>query len=135
VASYGRPVSGYGDSAATLRTSTLADELRVQLSPSAHVIGFSLKARAAIPLAGHRPDAVAWFDDSGAWVTSTALSQKPLPEVADFIRRRPVEEDFGKILLSACVPCRAGPRHFRIRFEARRIRLTAGSMPCGSPYC
>jgi hypothetical protein len=96
VVSYGKPVPGYGDSAAALRTSTLADELRVQLSPSARVIGFSLKARAAIPLAGRRPDAVAWFDDSGAWVTSTAFSQKPLPEVADFIRRHPVEGDFGK---------------------------------------
>jgi len=96
VVSYGRPVSGYGDSAATMRTSTLADELRVQLSPSAHVIGFSLKARAAIPLAGHRPDAVGWFDDSGTWVTSTAFSQQPVPEVADFIRRHPVEDDFGK---------------------------------------
>lgn len=96
VVSYGRPISGYGDSAATLRTSTLADELRVQVSPSARVIGFSLKARAAIPLAGHRPDAVAWFDDSGTWATSTAFSTTPVREVAEFIGRHPVENDYGK---------------------------------------
>jgi len=96
VVSYGKPVSGYGDSATALRTSTLADELRVQLSPSARVIGFSLKARAAIPLAGRRPDAVAWFDDSGTWVTSTAFSRAPVLDVAEFIGRHPVENDYGK---------------------------------------
>ena len=96
VVSYGKPVPGYGDSAAALRTSTLADELRVQLSPSARLIGFSLKARAAIPLVGRRPDAVAWFDDSGTWVTSTAFSSAPVPEVAEFIGRHPVENDYGK---------------------------------------
>ena len=94
--SYGKPVSGVGDSAANLRTSTLSDELRAQLSPAARVLGFSLKARAAIPMAGHRPDAVAWFDDSGAWVTSTAFSNARVPEVADFVRRHPVEDDYGK---------------------------------------
>lgn len=96
VVSYRKPVPGYGDSAAALRTSTLADELRVQLSPSARIIGFSLKARAAVPLAGRRPDAVAWFDDSGTWVTSTAFSSAPVPEVAAFIGRHPVENDYGK---------------------------------------
>ena len=96
VVSYGKPVPGYGDSAVALRTSTLADELRVQLGPSARVIGFSLKARAAIPLAGRRPDAVAWFDDSGTWVTSTAFSRAPVPEIAAFIGRHPVENDYGK---------------------------------------
>jgi len=95
--SYGRSVSGPGDSAAHLRISTLSDELRAQSSPGGHVIGFSLKARAAITLAGHRPDAVAWFDDSGAFVTSTAFSQAPLPAVGDFIHRHPVEGDFGKV--------------------------------------
>ena len=96
VVSYGKPVPGYSDSAAALRISTLADELRVQLSPSARVIGFSLKARAAIPLAGRRPAAVAWFDDSGTWATSTAFSRAPVREVAEFIGRHPVEMDYGK---------------------------------------
>jgi predicted AlkP superfamily pyrophosphatase or phosphodiesterase len=94
--SYGKPIDGGGESAARLRTSTLADELRAQLSPAGHVIAFSLKARSAVMLGGQRPDAVAWFDDSGTWVTSTAFTKAPVPEVADFIRRNPVENDFGK---------------------------------------
>ncbi len=95
--SYGRTVAGPGDSAVNLRTSTLPDELRAQLSPTSHAISFSLKARSAIPLGGHRPNAVAWFDDSGTWVTSTAFSRAPVREVADYVRRYPVEKDFGRI--------------------------------------
>src|SRR5262245_65859451 len=49
--SYGKVVTSPADSAAPLRVSTLADELRAQLNPAARVIGFSLKARAAIPMA------------------------------------------------------------------------------------
>ena len=95
--SYGKAVAGVGDSAATLRTSTLADELRAHMQPAAHIIGFSLKARAAIPMAGHRPDAVAWFDDSGTFVTSTAFTHAPVTAVADYIHRHPVEGDFNKV--------------------------------------
>ena len=94
--SYGKAVSGPGDSAAALRVSTLADELRAQLNPASRVVAFSLKARAAIPMAGHRPDAVVWFDDSGGFVTSTAFTTTPVPAVEDFIRRHPVENDIGK---------------------------------------
>jgi hypothetical protein len=92
---YGNPVKG-GDSLASLRTSTLADELRAQLTPASHAIAFSLKARAAAPLAGHRPDAVAWFDDGGTWTTSTAFTPVLVPQVRDFIADHPVQHDFGK---------------------------------------
>ena len=95
--SYGKAVTGRGDSAAPLHVSTLADELRVQLDPAGRTVGFSLKARAAIPLAGRRPDAVTWFDDSGAFVTSTAFAKAPVAAIADFVRRRPVEDDFAKV--------------------------------------
>ncbi len=94
--SYGRPVKDDGESLARLRVPTLADELRAQLSPAARVIAFSLKARSAVTLGGHHPDAVAWFDDSGSWVTSTAFSAGPVPQVADFITRNPVEADLDK---------------------------------------
>src|SRR5205809_2026835 len=60
--SYGKPVATAGESPARLRTTTLADELRTQLSPAARVIGFSLKARSVVMLSGRRPSAVAWFD-------------------------------------------------------------------------
>jgi predicted AlkP superfamily pyrophosphatase or phosphodiesterase len=95
IVSYGRPVTSVGESLATLKTTTLGDELRTQLSPAGRVIGFSLKARSVITLSGHRPVAVAWYDDAGAWVTSTAFSKAPLPEIADFVARNPVEREFG----------------------------------------
>ncbi len=95
--SYGKPVPGAGNSAAPIRVTTFADELRAQLSPAAHVVAFSLKARSAIPLGGRHPDAVAWFDDSGTFVTSTAFTNTPTAAVADFIHRRPVEADGGKV--------------------------------------
>jgi len=97
IVSYGRAVPTIGESLETLRTTTLADELRTQLSPSGRVIGFSLKARSVITLSGRRPAAVAWFDDLGAWVTSTAFSKEPVPEIADFVARNPVERDFGRV--------------------------------------
>ena len=94
--SYGAPVKARGESLARLRVPTLADEMRAQLSPGARAIGFSLKARSAAPLVGRHPDAVAWFDDNGSWVTSTAFSNGPVSEVADFVRRHPVDGDFDK---------------------------------------
>ncbi|MBI3402879.1 MAG: alkaline phosphatase family protein [Acidobacteria bacterium] len=97
IISYGKPVSASGESAIRMLAPALADELRAQLSPAGRTIAFSLKARSTVTLGGHRPDAIAWFDDSGAWVTSTAFSPRPVPEVADFITRNPVEKDFGKV--------------------------------------
>jgi len=97
IISYGNPVAVAGESAARLLAPTLADELRAQLSPAARVIAFSLKARSAVTLGGQHPDAVAWFADQRAWVTSTAFSPGPVPEVADFISHHPVEQDFGKV--------------------------------------
>ena len=95
--SYGKPLSGPGDSASAIRVPSIADELKAQLSPAPRVISFSMKARSAIPMGGRSPDAVAWFDDTGTWVTSTAFAQSPVPAVADFIRRHPIEADFDKV--------------------------------------
>jgi predicted AlkP superfamily pyrophosphatase or phosphodiesterase len=96
IVSYGQPLTGPGESARALRTSTLADELRAQRNDHARVIAFSLKARSAVTLAGQRADAAAWFDDRGGWVTSSAYTSAPVPAVADFVRAHPVEADFGK---------------------------------------
>ncbi len=94
--SYGAPLKR-GHSAARLQVPTLADEMRVQLSPSAHVVSMSLKARSAIMLAGHRGDAVTWFDDNtGSWSTSSAYSTSPVPFLAKFFADHPVTADFGK---------------------------------------
>jgi predicted AlkP superfamily pyrophosphatase or phosphodiesterase len=93
--SYGRPVVAAGESTARLQLPTLADELRAQRSPAAHHIAFSLKPRSAVTLGGRRPDAVIWLDDTGSWTTSTAFTAAPLPAVADFLRRNPVDASFG----------------------------------------
>ncbi len=89
--SYGKPVSGPGQSAIRLLAPTLADEMRAQLTPSPRVAAFSLKARSAVTLAGQQPDVVAWAADEGAWVTSTRYPQGLSPEVGRFVSANPVE--------------------------------------------
>jgi predicted AlkP superfamily pyrophosphatase or phosphodiesterase len=94
--SYGRTVTAAtGESAGRFLLPALADELRAQHPGRGHTIAVSLKPRSAIPLGGHKPDAVVWFDDNGSWMTSTAFSAGPVPAVAEFVRRNPIEADFG----------------------------------------
>ncbi len=48
-------------------------------------------------LAGHRADALAWFEPGeGAWVTSSAYTTSPIPFLEKFLKSHPVENDFGK---------------------------------------
>ena len=93
--SYGRPVSG-GDSAQRLLRPTLSDEIRRSFGEQARIAAFSRKARSAISLGGRRPNAVAWFDERGNWVTSTAFAKEPVAFLLDFIRSHPIEADAGK---------------------------------------
>ncbi|MGE0449003.1 MAG: alkaline phosphatase family protein [Vicinamibacterales bacterium] len=93
--SYGRRVAS-GDSAANLRATTLADELRAQLDPPGRSVAVSLKARAAIMLAGRAPSAVAWFDEAGAWVTSSAFASAPLPTLQAWFAAHSFEQDAGR---------------------------------------
>jgi len=95
--SYGSPVSGVGHSAANLMSPTLADEMRSQTWPAARVVGISLKARSAINLSGHKPDAVIWLDEGdGGWVTSTAFAHATSPFFADYIAKHPMSEQLGR---------------------------------------
>src|SRR5688572_3482191 len=81
---YGGPVKGVGHSAKQLVSTTLSDELRLQGSAAPRVVGISLKARSAISLAGHKPDAVIWLDEAdGEWVASSAFANTPAPFFAD----------------------------------------------------
>ena len=94
---YGIPVKGIGHSARQLLSTTLADELRLQRTPAPRVVGISLKARSAISMAGHRPDAVIWLDEAnGEWVTSTAFTKAPTPFFADYIARHPLRSEMGR---------------------------------------
>jgi len=93
--SYGRE-GRIGTSGRLLLAPTLADELRA-VNPDARVVTMSLKARSAIGLAGHGGTAVTWVDDgAGSFVTAKAFAQAPVPAVADFLKRDPIDADGTK---------------------------------------
>ena len=84
-----------GDSAARMLVPALAEELKFQSGAGTRIVTMSLKARAAITMAGRQADSVTWFDGAtGEWLTSTAYPQAPF--VAEFAKAHPVAADFGK---------------------------------------
>lgn len=94
---YGIPLNGIGNSARHLMSTTLADEMRLQGSPAPRVVSISLKARSAISLGGHRPDAVIWLDEAdGEWATSSAFQSAPTPFFADYIAKHPLKNELGR---------------------------------------
>ena len=95
---YGQPVERPGQTASRLMTTTLADELRLQLPVAPRVVGISLKARSAIMLAGKHPDAVIWEDEvTGIWTTSTAFATATAPYFADYIKTHDVKSEVGRV--------------------------------------
>ena len=126
---YGRPVTGGGESTTRLLLPTLADELRAQRSPPAHTVAFSLKARSAITLGGRKPDAVVWFDDSGSWMTSSAFSSGPVPAVAEFVQRNPVEHDLGRTW-----DLSLAPDAYLYENPAVGVRAAKGGMTASFPH-
>lgn len=84
-----------GDSAWRMLVPAFAEELKFQSSGTTRVVTFSLKARAAITLAGHKADAATWFDPAGgAWETSSAYPTAQFVE--DYAKAHPAREDYGK---------------------------------------
>ncbi len=84
-----------GDSAWRMQMPAYAEELKFQTGGATRVVTFSLKARAAITMAGHKGDAATWFDTgTGAWVTSSPYGTMPFVE--EFAKKHPVAEDLGK---------------------------------------
>jgi predicted AlkP superfamily pyrophosphatase or phosphodiesterase len=86
-------LAGAGDSGWRILKPTLADRLREQ---HGRVVTMSLKARAAIGLAGHGGDVVLWFDTRGGWATSSAFASKPIPFLKDFIDQHPIASAYGQ---------------------------------------
>jgi predicted AlkP superfamily pyrophosphatase or phosphodiesterase len=82
-----------GDSAWRMRVPSFSDELRIQGGGATRVVTFSLKARAAITMGGHKADAVTWFD-AGVWVTSSTYGSMPF--IDDFVKAHPMKTDYGK---------------------------------------
>jgi predicted AlkP superfamily pyrophosphatase or phosphodiesterase len=81
------------DTAWRMAVPAFAEELKFQTGGATRVVTFSLKARAAITMAGHKADAATWFD-GGAWVTSTPYST--LSFLDDPAKSHPAKADFGK---------------------------------------
>lgn len=80
-----------------VRVTTLADELRAQQPGATHVVSISLKARAAIAMAGHGGDTVAWLEDSGGWATSSSYAKTAPTLAAAFVKANPVEADYERV--------------------------------------
>jgi predicted AlkP superfamily pyrophosphatase or phosphodiesterase len=88
---------GEGASPHRLIGSTLGDELKLSSGGASHVIGISMKDRAAIMPAGHHPDGVFWFDDKTGLFVSSTYYMKQLPSWAvQFDARHPADAYFGK---------------------------------------
>ena len=81
------------DTAWRMEIPSFAEELKFQTSGATRIVSFSLKARAAITMAGHKADAVAWFD-SGSWVTSSVYGTQAFIE--EQAKSHPAKADFGK---------------------------------------
>src|SRR5229473_526258 len=66
------------DTAWRMAVPSFAEELKFQTGGATRVVTFSLKARAAITMAGHKADAATWFDGgTGAWMTSSVYGTLP----------------------------------------------------------
>ena len=87
-----------GYSAHTLRAPTFADELQRQMPGGSRVVVVSLKPRSAVTLGGlGDPDTVVlWKEEGGPWLTSTAFTDTPWPDVEEFVRTRAITAAYGQ---------------------------------------
>lgn len=93
------PDGKLGISPATLRVSTVGDELKMATGGQAKVWAVALKDRAAVLMAGHLPDGVLWFDEeTGAWISSRYYRKDgALPEwVSNWNAAKKIDPFFGK---------------------------------------
>ncbi len=81
------------DTAWRMAVPSFAEELKFQTGGATRIVTFSLKARAALTMAGHKADAATWFD-GGAWVTSSPYGTQPFIEEQS--KSHPAKADFGK---------------------------------------
>jgi len=91
---YGGGSAKGGDSAWRMQIPSFAEELKFQANGATRVVTFSIKARSALTMAGHKADAAVWMDALGALVTSPAYG--PAPFVEAFVKKNPITQDYGK---------------------------------------
>ena len=90
-----------GISPATLRVSTVGDELKMATGGQAKVWGLALKDRAGVLMAGHLADGVLWFDEeTSAWISSRFyFKDGSLPAwVTGWNAAKKIDPFFGKTL-------------------------------------
>jgi predicted AlkP superfamily pyrophosphatase or phosphodiesterase len=85
-----------GESDWQMKAPSFAEQLRAQ-SRGSRIVAISLKARAAISMAGHGADSVTWLNGEN-WATSTAYAHSPRPEIEAYVKSHPIKADFGKEL-------------------------------------
>jgi len=83
-----------GDSAWRMQLPAFAEELKFQTGGAARVVTFSIKARSAITMAGHKGSSATWIDPPGTLVTSSVF--ETMPFVEEFAKKNPVAQDYGK---------------------------------------
>jgi predicted AlkP superfamily pyrophosphatase or phosphodiesterase len=94
------------DTAWRMAVPSFAEELKFQTEGATRIVTFSLKARAAITMAGHKADAATWFD-GGAWAGTTPFFGSILPLVTSSVygtqpfieeqaKSHSPKDDFGK---------------------------------------
>lgn len=83
-----------GDSAWRMQVPSFAEELKFQTGGATRVITFSIKARSALTMAGHKADSATWMENSGTLVTSPGYG--PVPFVEEFAKKYPITQDYGK---------------------------------------
>jgi len=83
-----------GDSAWRMQLPAFAEELKFQTGGATRVVTFSIKARSAITMAGHKGSSATWIDPPGTLVTSSAF--ETMPFVEEFAKKNPVAQDYGK---------------------------------------
>src|SRR5215470_2245898 len=91
---YGGGSTQGGDSAWRMQIPSFAEELKFQTGGATRVVTFSIKARSALTMAGHKADAATWMDNSGVLVTSPGYG--PAPFVEEFAKKNPITQGYGK---------------------------------------
>ena len=92
----GAPGPRFGASPRRMLVDDLGDELKIASGGKSHVIGISLKDRAAILPAGHMADGAYWFDTiTGNFVSSTFYFPDLPGWVKDFNSSRPGDQYRG----------------------------------------
>ena len=93
-AAYAGGTTKGGDSAWRMQVPAFAEELKFQTGGAARVVTFSIKARSAITMAGHKGSSATWIDPPGTLVTSSVF--ETMPFVEEFAKKNPVAQDYGK---------------------------------------